>query len=104
MGGGAAPSHLRLLFCKIVYTKSIVKYLSEDLEVSEGVMISFQNRTKVRKNVCCIWIWVTSDYTSSRITLTLSLCTNTEKYAKYRSCNNTEKYMNAVRVSYPDRI
>ena len=35
------------------YPKSIVKYLSE---VSEGAMISFQNGTKVRKNVCCIWI------------------------------------------------
>ena len=41
------------------YSKSIVNYLSEDREVSEGAMISFQNGTKVRKNVCCICIWVT---------------------------------------------
>ena len=39
--------------------KSIVKYLSEDRQESEGAMISFQNGTKVRKNVCCICIWVT---------------------------------------------
>ena len=41
------------------YPKSIVKYQSEDRKVSEGAMISFQNGNKVRKNVCCIWIWVT---------------------------------------------
>ena len=46
----------------------------------------------------------TSDYTRSRITLTISFCTNMEKYAKYHSCNNIEKYANAVRVFYPDRI
>ena len=30
------------------------KYLSEDRKESEGAMISFQNGTKVRRNVCCI--------------------------------------------------
>ena len=39
------------------YRKNIIKYLDEDREVSEEVMMSFQNGTKVRKNVCCIWIW-----------------------------------------------
>ena len=47
---------------------------------------------------------LSGDYTRSRITLTVSLCTNMEKYAKYHSCNNIEKYANAIRVSYPDRI
>ena len=47
---------------------------------------------------------ISCDYTRSRITLTISLCTNMEKYAKCRSCNNIEKYANALRVSYPDRI
>ena len=36
--------------------------------------------------------------------LTILLCTNMEKYAKYHSCNNTEKYVNVVRISYADRI
>ena len=44
------------------------------------------------------------NYTRSRITLTISLGTDMEKYAKYRSCNNTGKYANAARVPYPDRI
>ena len=46
----------------------------------------------------------TCDYTRSRITPTISLCTNMEKYAKYHSCTNTEKYSNTVCVFYPDRI
>ena len=37
-----------------VYPKSIVKFLPEDPKVSEGTMNSFQNGTKVRKNVWCI--------------------------------------------------
>ena len=44
-----------------IYPKSIVKFLSEDPKVSEGAINSFQNGTKVRKNLWCIWIWVYSD-------------------------------------------
>ena len=44
-----------------IYPKSIVKFLPEDPNVSEGAKNSFQNETKVRKNVWCILIWVYSD-------------------------------------------
>ena len=40
-----------------IYPKSIVKFLSEDPKVSEGAINSFQNGTKVRKSVWCIWIY-----------------------------------------------
>ena len=40
-----------------IYPKSIVKFLSEDPKVSEGAINSFQNETKVRKSVWCIWIY-----------------------------------------------
>ena len=60
-----ALSHLTYLGMSVrdskIYPKSIVKFLSEDPKVSEGSIDSFQNGTKVRTNVWCIWIWVYSD-------------------------------------------
>ena len=50
-------------------------------------MISFQNGTKVRENVCCICIWVTQSVRYHHCSISMSVyCT-----AMYKLCDCWEK-------------
>ena len=42
--------------------------------------------------------WNCAESRRLRITLTISICTNIEKYAIGQHCNNMEKYANTIRV------